>query len=401
MRKILVFVLFCLSSLHSFGQSENSPLSRFGIGDLVDENFIHARSMGSLGASNKGIYHINIVNPASLASLRTTSFDIGLSAKYSTISDLEGQTISQWGGNLDYISLAFSLSNPLNNILDREEKDYNVGMAFTLMPHSIVAYDISSVDSLSGIGQFRRNFNGNGGSYKFLWGNAVAYKNYSFGINVGYLFGNIAYERNIAFDEVPFPYQTEFTEDYSLKGFIWNAGFQYDWILNTKELSEKKNVSVKKITFGLRGNSNHGFSTSSDFVERVIQIGGFGNTIDADTLSFELDEKGSGTLPASFGIGATYSSGQKFAFGVNYSTTAWNNYFNETNPEELNNTYKISVGGFFRPNYRSYSNFLKRSQYRFGAFYNTDPRKIDGEDLKSYGVTSIQRLLIVGKKPTN
>jgi len=386
MNKFFGIVLISLASFSLFGQSGNSPLSRFGIGDLVDENFVHARGMGGLGASTKGRYHINIVNPASIASLRTTSFDIGLDAKYSSLTDLDGQSISQWGGNLKYISLAFPLSNPLNEILDREERDYNLGMAFTLMPHSIVSYDISSVDSLSGIGQFRRNFNGNGGSYKFYWSNAISYKQLSFGVNLGYLFGNIAYERNIAFDDVPFPYQTLYSEDYSLKGFLWNAGFQYDLILNKKALAEKKNVSVKKITFGLRGHSNTGFSTSSDVVERVVQFLATGAT-DSDTLNFDLDRQGEGTLPASFGIGATYQSGQKFAFGVNYSATAWNNYFNENNPEDLNNTYKLSVGGFIRPNYRSYSNFLKRASYRFGGFINTDPRKIEGEDLQSYGVT--------------
>lgn len=386
MNKFLGIVLISLASFSLFGQSGNSPLSRFGIGDLVDENFVHARGMGGLGASTKGRYHINIVNPASIASLRTTSFDIGLDAKYTSLTDLDGQSISQWGGNLKYISLAFPLSNPLNEILDREERDYNLGMAFTLMPHSIVSYDISSVDSLSGIGQFRRNFNGNGGSYKFYWSNAISYKQLSFGVNLGYLFGNIAYERNIAFDDVPFPYQTLYSEDYSLKGFLWNAGLQYDLILNKKALAEKKNVSVKKITFGLRGHSNTGFSTSSDVVERVVQFLATGAT-DSDTLNFDLDRSGEGTLPASFAIGATYQNGQKFAFGVNYSATAWNNYFNENNPEDLNNTYKLSVGGFIRPNYRSYSNFLKRASYRFGGFINTDPRKIEGEDLQSYGVT--------------
>ncbi len=389
MQRILGTVLCILICIPLFSQSENSPLSRFGIGDLVDENFIHARSMGSLGATNKGIYHINIVNPASLATLRTAAFDIGISSKYSTITDLDNQSVTQWGGNLEYISLAFPLSNPLNEILDREERDYNLGMAFTLMPHSVVAYDISSLDSLSGIGEFRRNFSGNGGSYKFYWSNAISYKNISFGLNLGYLFGNIAYERNIAFTDVPFPYQTQFVEDYSLKGFLWNAGFQYDLILNKEALKSKKNVEVKKITFGLRGHSNTGFSTSSDVVDRVFQVipTNVGNVTDADTLNFALDKKGDGKLPASFGIGATYQVGQKFAFGVNYSSTAWNNYFNDANPENLNNTYKLSAGGYFRPSYRSYSNFFKRAYYRYGGFINTDPRKIQGEDLKSYGVT--------------
>jgi len=83
----------------------NSPYSRFGLGDLVDENFLHLRGMGSIGSSYVDGYHINIVNPASLASLRTTAFDLGLSAKRSTLSSGELSN-TEWSGNLQYLSIS-------------------------------------------------------------------------------------------------------------------------------------------------------------------------------------------------------------------------------------------------------------------------------------------------------
>ena len=53
----------------------------------------------------------------------------------------------------------------------------------------------------------------------------------------------------------------------------------------------------------------------------------------------------------------------------------------------LSDTYNVSFGGFYRPDYKSYNRYFKRVYYRFGGYYKTDPRSIDGEQLNSYGLT--------------
>lgn len=364
---------------------DNSPFSRFGIGDLVDEDFIFSRSMGGLGASYSDVHNINIVNPASYASLRSTAFDIGLYARYSQLSDTEGNNSTQWSGNLEYISLAFPLSNPLNDLLEREQRDLHLAMSFTLMPNSIVSYNISSQDSLSNGDSITRNFQGSGGTYKFYWGNALKYKNIAFGVNLGYVFGNIEYQRNIVFTDVILPFNSIFSSDYSVKGFLYNVGTQYTLELNRKAVNEKTGLDLDKIIFGIHGHSNTSFSTDANILDRAEQI--TNSDVAVDTLNFVLGETGSGKMPATFGIGATYFKGKKFAFGVNYSMTAWSNYENDANPETLNNTYNLSAGGYIRPDYKSYNKFLKRVLYRYGAYYKTDPREIDNKALTNYGVT--------------
>ncbi len=386
-KKYLIAFLFLATIFESFAQGgDNSPYSRFGLGDLVDENFMHLRSMGKLGSSYADIYNINIVNPASYSALRATAFDIGFYTKNASLQDNNGSSSNQWSANLEYISLAFPLTNPINDILEREERDWQLGMSFTLMPNSVVSYNITSDDVTPGQDSIRRNFRGDGGSYKFYWGNAVAYKNFAFGVNLGYLFGNITYDRNIIFSDLNFPYNSAFSTDYSLNGFIYKLGAQYTHILNKKQLDAKKNVSTRKIIFGLHGRSNTGFRTSSDRIDQIIQqVDAF--TIDTDTLTFELGVEGKGTLPGTFGFGLTYYNGTKFSIGFDYETTAWKNYVNEANPQVLNNTSKISVGGSYRPNPKSYNNFLKRAHYRYGFYYQQDPREIDNKALTNYGVT--------------
>ena len=73
--KIIVFLLTFISCSQLIAQTNgNSPYSRFGIGDLANDNFMHTRMMGSIGTSYIDAYHVNIVNPASYASLRATAF---------------------------------------------------------------------------------------------------------------------------------------------------------------------------------------------------------------------------------------------------------------------------------------------------------------------------------------
>lgn len=386
MNKLISLVFLCTFYISALAQGgDNSPFSRFGIGDLVEEEFMFSRSMGGLGASYSDPQNINIVNPASLASLKSAAFDIGLYVKNSQLSDTDGNESTQWSGNLEYISLAFPLSNPLNDLLEREERDLHFAMAFTLMPNSTVSYNISSLDSLSDGNEIIRNFQGNGGTYKFYWSNSVKYKNFAGGLNLGYMFGNIEYQRNILFPEIVFPFNSIFSSDYSVKGFLYNLGFQYTLNLNTEKVKRNTGLATDKIIFGIHGHGNTGFKTDANIYDRVEQL--TNTSISIDTLSFVLGEAGNGTLPASIGIGATYFKGNKFAFGVNYTATSWSNYNNDANPETLDNTYKISAGGYIRPDYKSYNNFLKRTFYRYGAYYKTDPRKIDNKALTNYGVT--------------
>ena len=176
MNRLTILALLFLPLCAWAQPKDNSPYSRFGIGDIADNNFMASRQMGGLGASFVDQYAINIVNPASLSYLTTASFDIGLHAEYSTLEDRENMSVSRWNGNLNYISLAFPLQNQLNDLLDRKRRDLNFGMAFTLMPYSNVGYDISSSFTEEEIGEYDIVYQGSGGTYQFLWSNGVRYK---------------------------------------------------------------------------------------------------------------------------------------------------------------------------------------------------------------------------------
>ena len=82
-----------------------------------------------------------------------------------------------------------------------------------------------------------------------------------------------------------------------------------------------------------------------------------------------------------------YYGGTKYGIGFDYRKTFWSNYRNDANPETLVDTDKISLGGYFRPDYNDINTFFNRVSYRLGVYYEQDPRLINTERITSYGVT--------------
>jgi len=262
-------------------------------------------------------------------------------------------------------------------------------MAFTLKPHSTVSYDIATESSIDSVGSVLRSYTGEGGSYKFLWGNSIKYKNLSFGVNLGYLFGKISYNRNIDFFELENSRVNRFSTDYSLKGFLYDIGLIYSKVLNTKEIEKNNQAQVKTLNVGLTFNSATSFSTSSN-IENLGVLFLSNQTIVDTSFTSVTNQEGRGRLPGSFGLGVNYANGEKWGLGVDYTAANWSSYFNDGNEEpegRLANTQSIALGGFIRPNYKSFSNYWKRVYYRFGLYNREDPRIVNGQQIKSQGVT--------------
>lgn len=364
----------------------NSPYSRYGIGDISDMSFVHLRQMGSIGSSFVDNYQVNVNNPASYAFLRSTAFEIGLAARRSLLTENGATTDPIWSGNLQYLSLAFPLQNDLNQLLDRNISPYRFGMAFTLAPASNVAYNIESVTVDPVDGEIVRNYNGSGGSYKFLWGTGFKYKNYAIGTNLGYQFGNVTYERVVNFSELRFAYDDVFENNYSMSGFVFDLGAVYTLVLRKPKGDDENDDQTNSITFGLTYNNSTSLSTIAEISQLSIQT----ETNTIDTAFLQKNIAGSAKLPSALGIGASYRIGSSFMIGVDYKATAWNQYFNEATDEvkeTLKNTSTMALGGYYRPNYKSYTSYWNRVYYRFGAYSKGDPRSIDGTQLRTTAVT--------------
>ena len=74
---LVSFFLTALSVSQTYAQ-ENSPYSRYGLGDLIPAQNILSRSMGGLSAAYSDYQAVNFSNPASYTGLKITTLDIGL-----------------------------------------------------------------------------------------------------------------------------------------------------------------------------------------------------------------------------------------------------------------------------------------------------------------------------------
>ncbi len=77
-KKINLLGIVCLCWL-SFAQAqnENSPYSRYGLGDYVPQQNILNRGMGGVSAAYYDFNTINFINPASYGRLQATTLDLG------------------------------------------------------------------------------------------------------------------------------------------------------------------------------------------------------------------------------------------------------------------------------------------------------------------------------------
>jgi len=363
---------------------DNSPYSRLGLGDLMTQYFAANAGMGGLRAALHDPYHINLINPAATAWLEVTAFEVGFFGEYAELESGDDVTTA-WNGNLKYIALGFPLQNPINEVLERERAPFRWGMNFALTPYSNVEYDIETTSGLPGRDTMDviSAFEGLGGTYKVAWTNAFRYKNFSAGVSLGYIFGKITNSRSVFLDD-QFYYFDNFNDEFSLSGFLWNAGLQYDWVFKEMNREGELEPTGKRITFGLYGNANNSFTTnSSSFYTRE-----FVSTVpNVDTLRNTREVEGNGTLPAELGFGVMYSEENKLRVGADYVSTSWSNYENDAKPESLSNSWRLSTGIEYTPNYSSYNSYLERIRYRGGFYYATDPRSFNGTQINEWAVT--------------
>lgn len=358
---------------------DNSPYSRYGFGDIQNDQFIFSQGMGSLGASTLDPWHINLTNPASYSYLQATAFEVGMDATYRNLSS-STESSDIYKGNLNYIALGMPLINPINDALERVERTYDLGLVIALKPHSTVGYDILSTEEHPEVGTIQRNYVGEGGTYKLLSGLSGRYKDFSFGFNAGYLFGKISYNSLVYFEDLPSAYNNDFSESFSVKGFIYNLGATYTLTLNKSKLSPETSLLPNQLILGIYGNTATSFNTSGDVFYGGLLTSVEVGSLNYDTLYIQEALAGKGTLPAQIGAGISYQHGKKWMAGVNYEQTFWSQYKNEGKLKEDNllDAFRISAGFDFVPNYQSYTNAFQRMHYRAGIYYRTDGRSENG-----------------------
>jgi len=126
-----VFFVACGLQTAVFAQ-ENSPYSRYGLGDLTPNHNISSRGMGGISAglydyqSNyTGFGSVNFVNPATLGNLPFTIFDIGAEIDARTLKSISPvKKFTEVNSIFSYLQLGLPLTSAkMRRRLSRRERE--------------------------------------------------------------------------------------------------------------------------------------------------------------------------------------------------------------------------------------------------------------------------------------
>ena len=376
---------------------DNSPYSRYGIGDLVPQTNIFTRGMGGLSAAYIDNFSVNFSNPASFA-----SFQSFREKKQKTMAS--GRTVADFGVNVDRRNLyqpgtnnEFQASNAIFSYVQvGMPLRQNWGMAFGIRPVSRVSYNIFRserlYDPISGnnIDSAVTVFQGDGGSYLANWGTGFSIfqrerkgleEKLSVGFQIGYLFGrkDFTSRRSLINDSVLYA-QANYQTLTNFSNLVYTAGFQYRLPLSSK----------MALAIGAYGRPGATLNARQDRVRETYRYNESAGNLRIDSVLDQRDVKGKVKLPASYTVGfmlqkfATPNKEGGWMLGADYSSTRWDDYRFFDQKDSVRTNWTLSVGGQWSPiPKRSY---FSNIAYRFGMVFGPDYIKV-GNPLSQLGLS--------------
>lgn len=380
MAKIFTVLILVCGLYSQMWAQENSPYSRYGLGDLTPNHNVLSRAMGGITAAIAENRSINFANPASLASIYSTIFDVGADIDYRILkSSNPAKKFTSANTYVSYLQLAFPLTTP-----KMAKKKMFWGMSLGLKPVTNINYKIQTEERLAGIDSIHTLYEGSGGINQAFLGTGFKYKNFSIGINGGYMFGNKNYSTIVSFvNDSVYYYTSNSANKTSIGGLFINAGMQYDIALSK---DEKGNVN-QNLKLGVYGNMQQNLRASSDKVRETILYDQNGAFVRVDSVFEENNVKGKIRYPATVGFGFSYQN-LNWMIGADFEYGNWSNYRYYGQQDYVQDNWTIRAGAQFYPAkentpVKKYFNFVK---YRAGFYYGPDYINT-GKTRPEYGVT--------------
>jgi hypothetical protein len=368
LNKILVLSIAFSGFCSSIAAQENSPRSKYGLGDIVPGGNIINRAMGGVSTAYYDLQSVNFLNPASYSRLTVTTFDLGFELDTRTLRETNGTGKFNSGtANVSYVQLGIP-------IMPKRKW----GLALGLRPNTRISYKIQTNERIENVDSVSSLYEGNGGSYEFSAGTGIAFGNLNIGFNAGYLFGTKDYTSKRIFnnDTVSY-YKSNHETKSTFGGFNLSAGMQYSAKLGRGTF----------LRLGATGQLERTFKAHRDVEVETFNYDANGGVFAIDSVYGEKDVEGDLVYPASYSFGFLIDKEAEWSFGADFKTTQWSNYRFFGQPETLRDAWTLSVGGQWVPDAFRGKNYWSHVTYRVGMFYGKDYIKIDN-DVPVLGLTA-------------
>ena len=364
---------------------ESSPYSRFSLGYMPEDAMSATRAMGSISAGYSSAFHLNHANPASYADLGITTFEIGANADAVSIRTRDS-VYNGLNGTVSHLALGIPLIRG------------KWGMSFGLLPYSFVNYSIATttVDT-------SQVYSGKGSLYQAYLGTAYKIKDFSIGVNAGYVFGSIDYSRGYIFPDSIQAYNIQNLSTTRVYGFVYNVGVQYRHRIMHKTTQNTLKSDVF-FTIGAQGTSKVNLSTRvSSMWNRY--TGTSPQTVIDTPLNY-ADQIGKITMPYDVSVGFTVGNENWWLVGADFKYTGWSQFSNPAINAALplqvtqngpywsyGDSWRASAGFGIVPDYDSRKSYFSRVQYKIGGYYSLSELQYHtsstapGQHFSDYGAT--------------
>lgn len=420
MKTTFIALAFLSLSSISFAQIlTSSPYSRYGLGEINLQTFATPAGMGgSFIAYHQDTiapFFINSANPAGLAGIRLSTFELGGQAQFSKISS-QASSLNKKNINFSYGSVGF----PIKRI---------GGAAFGIMPYSTVGYKITSSQEEAGVGTMKYIFQGDGGINKVFIGTGLKpfrnqankfytsdladtlikykqtskYKHKKFvkqllselsiGATANYLFGTINQVTDVIYPGSSSFNNSKRQRSIQVSDFTFNGGLQTHFTIDSvKSHGQRRALKEKlKVGVGFFINTPTTIDAQQNNIIYNYSIDGFGVERAKDTVLNSQGNTGNITLPLEMGIGFSLKKGEKLTVLMDAATTNWSNFkYFDTPSTDFKNSYRVSAGLNYVPNKLAYgaSNYIKRVQYRLGVSYSDGYLDLKNTSISNYFVSA-------------
>ncbi|MDQ6470352.1 hypothetical protein RB619_06845 [Flavobacterium sp. LHD-80] len=352
-KKIIISACLLISFVSFAQQGTASPYSFYGIGDARFKGTLENRSMAGVSIEQDSI-HLNVDNPSSYASLRQTTFTVGGSFGTSTLKN-STQSEKAQRATFDYLAVGIPMGK--------------FGAAFGLVPLTSVGYKILN-DNTDTEGATNSQFQGKGGVNKVFFGLGYKIKpNWNIGADAQYNFGSITTTSVEAITGVA--NSTSETNKSELSGINFNIGTMYQ----TKIYKKTMLFTSLNYTFASTLNADN---------TRVISVSGDPDPITFDPVAAKLKMGNKLTIGAGVGIPRKWLVGTTLAF---QGEGQFQNYYNTSDDVRYEKYSKYALGGYYIPNYTSFTNYFSRVTYRAGLKYEKTGLVINNESINDVGMT--------------
>lgn len=359
-------ILFGILALQFFGATMLSaqngtmtPYSRYGYGILNDNATAAQRSMGGVGYAMNSGRQINVMNPASYASVDSLTFLFDMGVDFTALWQSEivndkKASDKNFGGGLDYVTMQFPIGKYM-------------GASFGILPYSSVGYAFGSeiengATSRQGTGSINQLYVGFAGKL---------YKGLSLGVNVAYLFGT-TFNDSYAFTDNGST--SLFEREFDVRDWRMDIGLQY-----SRYVSRKNRLSLGVVYSPKKDFNGHAITYAYDINQETAPV---------ETENISL--KGNFSMPETWGAGIAWEWDKRLMVEADFTYQPWSKtkyrgVDQNSTDAQLDDRYKMALGMQFLPKLRG--NYLQSIQYRAGGFFNHDYLRILGNNVREYGAS--------------